>query len=283
MASRLQAPCSGAPGSSAVTAPTPASPMASASGGRSPCCTRPTCEAAGPARSPRRSACCVTAVARGSDSCRRDPALRMLHARRLRRCAIAGRERVPRCARRHRPPQSALARGQGGLMAIRAAGLGRGCATNGVRRLEPGEQATAGLGDVHRDVRWLACAHSLDPSRPWAVGRWCEPGGKHFHHYNLGIALLASVAAVGFVEPNGNGTIQRPRSLRVSERDDRRRAGSAARPRGRLLGDARGARASTPRSGLIAAGGTIVAGMPFWPHAHRALQRTGERSRDVKP
>ena len=24
--------------------------------------------------------------------------------------------------------------------------------------------------------------------------------------------------------------------------------------------------------GLIAAGGTIVAGMPFWPHAHRVLR-----------
>ena len=65
-------------------------------------------------------------------------------------------------------------------------------------RLEPGEQATvlawsafavtfAGLRAL---THWIRAGHG--PS-----GGGMSVGGKHFHHYTIGIALLASVAAVG--------------------------------------------------------------------------------------
>ena len=92
-------------------------------------------------------------------------------------------------------------------------------------------------------------------------------GGQHFHHYNLGIGMLATVAGVG---------------LRGTERQRRHPAAAVAFGAANamivdelaLLLDlkdvywARDGRESVDVAvGLIATGATVVAGMPFWPHA----------------
>ena len=140
-------------------------------------------------------------------------------------------------------------------------------------RLEPGEQATvlawsaftvtfAGLRAL---THWIRAGHG--PS-----GGGMSVGGKHSHHYNIGIALLASVAAVG---------------LRGTERQRRHPAAAVAFGSANalivdelaLLLDLKdvywandGRKSVDAAVGVIAAGGTIVAGMPFWPHAHRMLR-----------
>ena len=140
-------------------------------------------------------------------------------------------------------------------------------------RLEPGEQSTvlawsaftvtfAGLRAL---THWIRAGHG--PS-----GGGMSVGGKHFHHYNIGIALLAGVAAVG---------------LRGTERQRRHPAAAVAFGSANalivdelaLLLDLKdvywandGRKSVDAAVGVIAAGGTIVAGMPFWPHAHRMLR-----------
>jgi hypothetical protein len=113
-------------------------------------------------------------------------------------------------------------------------------------RLQPGEQATvlawAAFTSTFVGLRvlthWIRAGHG--PS-----GGGIKLGGKHFHHYNIGIALLAGVAAVG---------------LRGTERQRRHPAAAIA--------------FASARAMIVdeLAGGTIVAGMPFWPHARRVLQ-----------
>src|SRR5262249_28234576 len=141
-------------------------------------------------------------------------------------------------------------------------------------RLEPGEQATvlawstftvtfAGLRAL---THWIRAGHG--PS-----GGGMSVGGKHFHHYNIGIALLAGVAAVG---------------LRRTEQQRRHPAAAIAFGAANamivdelaLLLDLKdvywatdGRESVDAAIGIIAAGGTITAGMPFWPHAHRALRK----------
>jgi hypothetical protein len=141
------------------------------------------------------------------------------------------------------------------------------------KRLEPGEQATvlawasftltfAGLRAL---THWIRGGHG--PS-----GGGLELGGKHFHHYNIGIGMLATVAGVG---------------LRGTEKQRRHPAAAVAFGAANamivdelaLLLDlkdvywAKDGRESVDVAvGLIAAGATVVAGMPFWPHAHRALR-----------
>ncbi|MCV7332436.1 hypothetical protein [Mycobacterium cookii] len=140
-------------------------------------------------------------------------------------------------------------------------------------RLEPGEQATvlawaaftvtfAGLRAL---THWIRAGHG--PS-----GGGMSVGGRHFHHYNLGIALLAGVGAMG---------------LRGTERQRRHPAAAIAFGSANamivdelaLLLDLKdvywandGRKSVDAAVGLIAVGGTIVAGLPFWPHARRALQ-----------
>jgi amino acid transporter len=140
-------------------------------------------------------------------------------------------------------------------------------------RLEPGEQATvlawaaftftfAGLRGL---THWIRAGHG--PSRGGI-----NLGGRHFHHYNIGIALLATVAAVG---------------LRGTERQRRHPAAAIAFGSANamivdelaLLLDlkdvywaADGRESVDTAVGLIAAGGTIIAGMPLWPHAQGALR-----------
>ncbi len=140
-------------------------------------------------------------------------------------------------------------------------------------RLEPGEQATvlawgaftitfAGLRGL---THWIRAGHG--PS-----GGGISVSGRHFHHYNLGIALLAAVGAVG---------------LRGTEQERHHPAAAIAFGSANalivdelaLLLDlkdvywaADGRKSVDAAVGLIAAGGTIVAGIPFWPHAQRALR-----------
>jgi hypothetical protein len=97
-------------------------------------------------------------------------------------------------------------------------------------------------------------------------------GGNHFHHYNIGIGMLATVAGIG---------------LRGTEAQRRHPAAAIAYGAANamivdelaLLLDLKdvywahdGRESVDVAVGLIATGATIVAGMPFWPHAQRALQ-----------
>lgn len=140
-------------------------------------------------------------------------------------------------------------------------------------RLEPGEQAavlvwsafTVTFVGLRALTHWIRAGHG--PS-----GGGLTVGGKHFHHYNLGIAMLATVAAVG---------------LRGTERQRRHPAAAIAFGSANamivdelaLLLDledvywATDGRESVDAAiSLIAVGGTFIAGIPFWPHAHRALR-----------
>jgi hypothetical protein len=121
-------------------------------------------------------------------------------------------------------------------------------------------------------THWIHAGHG--PS-----GGGIKLGSRHFHHYNLGIALLSAVGAVG---------------LRGS--DEQRRHPVAAVAFGvanamivdelALLLDledvyweAEGRESVDVAVGLIAAGATVLAGMPFWPYARRALRSTRGEAR----
>lgn len=142
------------------------------------------------------------------------------------------------------------------------------------QRLEPAEQSvliawaafTTTFAGVRLLTHWIRDGHG--PS-----GGGMSVGGRHFHHYNIGIALLAAVGAVG---------------LRGAEKH--RRHPTTALAYGSalalvvdelaLLLDlkdvywARDGRKSVDTAiTLVAAGATFAAGLPFWPHARRALQR----------
>jgi len=140
-------------------------------------------------------------------------------------------------------------------------------------RLEPGEQATVlawtsftltflGLRGL---THWIRRGHG-------PLGGGMTLGGEHFHHYNIGIGMLATVAGVG---------------LRGTERQRRHPAAAVAFGAANamivdelaLLLDLKdvywakdGRKSVDVAVSLIAAGATVVAGMPFWPHAHRALR-----------
>jgi hypothetical protein len=145
------------------------------------------------------------------------------------------------------------------------------------KRLEPGQQATVlawvsftlTFVGVRALTHWIRAGHG--PS-----GGGVNVAGKHFHHYNIGIAVLAAVAAVG---------------LRGTEKQRRHPAAAVAFGAANalivdelaLLLDledvywaAEGRESVDAAVGLIATGATVVAGMPFWAHAHRAL-RSGRR------
>jgi hypothetical protein len=158
-------------------------------------------------------------------------------------------------------------------------------------------------GEVSQSARWSRLRHEwhhrLDPAEKSALLSWAtftttfvglrvlthwiraghgptgggiSLGGRHFHHYNIGIALLAAVGAVG---------------LRGSEKQRRHPAvaiayGSATAlvvDELALLLDLRdvywasdGRKSVDVAVGVIAAGATFFIGLPFWPHARRALR-----------
>ena len=141
------------------------------------------------------------------------------------------------------------------------------------QRLQPAEQTTvlawasftltfAGLRGL---THWIRAGHG--PS-----GGGMSMGGKHFHHYNIGIGMLATVAGVG---------------LRGSEKQRRHPAAAVAYGAANamivdelaLLLDLKdvywasdGRKSVDVAVGVIATGATAAVGMPFWPHAHRALR-----------
>lgn len=141
------------------------------------------------------------------------------------------------------------------------------------QRLEPAEQATvlawasftltfAGLRGL---THWIRAGHG--PS-----GGGMTLGGRHFHHYNIGIGMLATVAGVG---------------LRGSDRQRRHPAAAVAYGAANamivdelaLLLDLKdvywasdGRKSVDVAVGVIATGATAAVGMPFWPHARRALR-----------
>jgi hypothetical protein len=141
------------------------------------------------------------------------------------------------------------------------------------KRLPPGEQATvlAWTSFTVTFVGLRALTHWIHAGHGPAEGG-VTLGGKHFHHYNLGIGLLATVAAVG---------------LRGTEKQRHHPAAAVAFGSANALivdelalllelddvyWSADGRESVDVALGLIATGATVVAGMPFWPHAHRALR-----------
>jgi hypothetical protein len=141
------------------------------------------------------------------------------------------------------------------------------------RHLQPGEQSvliawssfTATFAGVRALTHWIHDGHG--PS-----GGGMSMGGHHFHHYNIGIAGLTAIGAV---------------ALRGHERHRRHPLTAAAYGSAvalvvdelALLIDlkdvywAREGRTSVDAAIIVTAvGATIAAGLPFWPHARRALR-----------
>jgi hypothetical protein len=142
-----------------------------------------------------------------------------------------------------------------------------------VRRLTSGERSavlawasfTVTFAGLRALTHWIHAGHG-----PTSGG--ITMGNRHFHHYNIGIAMLATVAAVG---------------LRGSEAQRRHPVAAVAFGAANAMicdelallldledvyWDAEGRESVDVAIGLIAAGGTVVAGMPFWPYAHRVLR-----------
>ena len=142
------------------------------------------------------------------------------------------------------------------------------------RRLQPGERSTlvawasftATFAGVRVLTHWIHDGHG-------PAGGGMSLGGHHFHHYNIGIAGLAGIGAM---------------SLRGRERHRRHPLTAAAYGSAvalivdelALLIDledvywSRQGRTSVDAAvTLTAAGATFAVGLPFWPHARRALRR----------
>jgi hypothetical protein len=142
------------------------------------------------------------------------------------------------------------------------------------QHLNPAEQAavlswasfTATFAGLRLLTHWIHRGHGPE-------GGGISVGGRHFHHYNIGIALLSAVGALG---------------LRGS--DERRQHPAVAVAYGAanalvvdelaLLIDLEdvywsqdGRESVDVAIGVIALGATISAGMPLWPHARRALHK----------
>lgn len=114
-------------------------------------------------------------------------------------------------------------------------------------------------------THWIHAGHGPE-------GGGISLGDRHFHHYNIGIALLVTVGAVG---------------LRGSEEQRRHPVAAVAFGAANAMivdelallldledvyWDAQGRESVDVAVGLIAAGGTVLAGMPFWPYARRVLR-----------
>jgi hypothetical protein len=114
-------------------------------------------------------------------------------------------------------------------------------------------------------THWIHAGHG-------PTGGGIKLGSRHFHHYNIGIALLSAVGAVG---------------LRGSETQRRHPAAAVAFGAANAMiidelallldledvyWEAEGRESVDVAVGLIAAGATVLAGMPFWPYARRALR-----------
>lgn len=143
------------------------------------------------------------------------------------------------------------------------------------KRLNPAQQSvvlswasfTTTFVGVRGLTHWIKGGHG--PS-----GGGMTIGGQHFHHYNIGIALLSVVGGVG---------------LRGAEKHRRHPATAIAYGSATalivdelaLLLDLKdvywandGRKSVDVAVTLIAAGGLTIAGLPLWPHARRALKST---------
>jgi hypothetical protein len=141
------------------------------------------------------------------------------------------------------------------------------------QRLEPSEQSlliawssfTATFAAVRALTHWIRAGHGPE-------GGGMSVGGNHFHHYNIGIGLLAAVGAIG---------------LRGEEKHRRHPATALAYGSAlalvvdelALLLDlkdvywAKDGRKSVDAAVLVVAGGaTGVVGLPLWPHLRHALR-----------
>jgi hypothetical protein len=139
--------------------------------------------------------------------------------------------------------------------------------------LDPGQQSvliawssfTTTFAGVRALTHWIRDGHG-------PKGGGMTLGGNHFHHYNIGIALLAGVGAV---------------ALRGKEKHRRHPATAIAYGSAvalvvdelALLLDLQdvywapaGRRSVDVAITIVAAGATFAAGLPFWPHARRALR-----------
>jgi hypothetical protein len=139
-------------------------------------------------------------------------------------------------------------------------------------RLDPGQQSvvlswtafTTTFVGLRALTHWIRNGHG--PS-----GGGMSVGGQHFHHYNIGIAVLGVVGAVG---------------LRGADKHRHHPATAVAYGSATalivdelaLLLDLKdvywaseGRKSVDVAVSVIAAGGVIVAGLPFWGHARRAL------------
>ncbi|GAC1646332.1 MAG: hypothetical protein NVS4B6_20350 [Mycobacterium sp.] len=167
----------------------------------------------------------------------------------------------------------------------------------------PTRTGTSPQGDIPPGTRWSRLRHQwhqrLDPTEQSALLSWStfttvfvalrvlthwihaghgpkgggiSLGGRHFHHYNIGIALLAAIGAVGI---RGSETQRRHPATAIAY-------GSATAliiDELALLLDledvywsSAGRKSVDTAVGVIAVGATFFTGLPFWPHANRALQ-----------
>lgn len=117
-------------------------------------------------------------------------------------------------------------------------------------------------------THWIRAGHG-------PTGGGISLGGRHFHHYNIGIALLAAIGALG---------------LRGSDKQRRHPATAIAYGSATALivdelallldledvyWSSAGRKSVDTAIGVIAVGATFFTGLPFWPHANRALQPAG--------
>ncbi len=143
------------------------------------------------------------------------------------------------------------------------------------QRLDPVEQSavlswatfTATFAALRVLTHWIHHGHG-------PKGGGISIGGRHFHHYNIGIALLAAVGAIGL---RGSDAQRRHPGVAVAYGA----ANAMIVDELALLLDLKDVYWSTQGResvdvaiGVIALGGTVSAGMPFWPHARTALRQS---------
>jgi hypothetical protein len=144
------------------------------------------------------------------------------------------------------------------------------------QRLDPAEQSaviswatfTVSFAGLRILTHWIRAGHG-------PKGGGMSLGGRHFHHYNIGIALLSAVGAVGL---RGSEKYRRHPAVAVAYGA----ANALVVDELALLLDledvywSRQGRESVDAAiTIIAAGGTFFAGLPLWPHVRRTLRAGG--------
>src|SRR6201998_2673748 len=140
-------------------------------------------------------------------------------------------------------------------------------------RLDPGAQAVvlswASFTTIFTGLRllthWIHRGHG-------PRGGGISIGGRPLHHYNIGIALLSAIGAVGL---HGSEKRRHPPAVAVAYGA----ANALVVDELALLLDLKdvywshdGRESVDVAIGVIALGATALAGMPLWPYARRALR-----------